>query len=118
MAQGSGKLAKAKKSKGAQKRQAVRKKTPGKGRKHYKAKRVHQNVQAEEDTTKAINQRNESIVAAKAVSSGTNFFMKNLSEKGNKEMNKQLRHRDKRQDKQKSSKLTDRLEDRLKKIES
>lgn len=121
MAQGNGKLGKAQKSKGSQKRKVVRKKTSlSKGRKSFQTKKhnlqnnIH--IQAERDTTKAINRRNEIIVAAKAVSSGTRFFMKDVSEKGTKEMKKQLDERNKKQTKQKASKLSERLEDQLKKV--
>ena len=128
MTQGSGKLGKAPKSKGSQKRKVVRKKTLlSKGRKSFaqtKKMMSHHNnnnnhhSQAEIDTTKAINRRNESVVAAKAVSCGARFFMKDVSEKGTQEMKKQLTERNKKQNKQKASKLSERLEDQLKKISS
>eukprot|EP00522_Entomoneis_paludosa_P006330 CAMPEP_0172448540 /NCGR_PEP_ID=MMETSP1065-20121228/7544_1 /TAXON_ID=265537 /ORGANISM="Amphiprora paludosa, Strain CCMP125" /LENGTH=120 /DNA_ID=CAMNT_0013200081 /DNA_START=75 /DNA_END=437 /DNA_ORIENTATION=+ len=119
MAQGSAKLGKAIKSKGAQKRKAVRKKTLNKGRKQFQAKgakAANLRHKIEVDATKEINKRNESVIAAKAVSSGTNFFLKTLSEKGSKEAKKQLSERNKKQEKQKSSKQSGRLEDQLKKI--
>ncbi|KAL7557710.1 hypothetical protein ACA910_018504 [Epithemia clementina (nom. ined.)] len=118
MAQGSGKLGKAQKSKGSQKRKAIRKKTVSKGRKSFQPKGLKSDIhlRSELDTTKAINKRNETIVAAKAVGSGTTFFLKDVAEKGNKEMKKQITERNKKQNKHKSAKLSDRLEDQLKKV--
>jgi|UPI000581ABB2 hypothetical protein len=115
MAQGSAKLSKPKKSQGSQKRKTVKAKSVSKGRKSFSAKGSKTSSFKDEiDTSKAINRKNESIVAAKAVSVGTRFFMSDVSEKGTKEMNKQLKERSKKQDK--STKLSDRLRDQLKKL--
>ena len=115
MAQGLGNLNKAKKSKGSQKRKVVKAKSLTKGRKSFNAKGSKTtSFKDEKETTKAINRKNESIVAAKAVSVGTRFFLNDVTEKGTREMKSQLRHRNKKQDK--STKLSDRLKDQLKKL--
>ena len=78
MAQGNHKLGKAKQSVGAQKRKAV------KTVKH-KAKKGNATVVTDKrvvETTKAINRKNERLVAAKASTSGTHFFLKDIAEKG------------------------------------
>ena len=121
MAQGSsGKLGKAQKSKGSQKRQAVRnKKTISKGRKRYSSTKQNANTShrmEEERTTKSINHRNETLVAAKAVSSGTRFFLSDMKQRGTQEMKKQIKERNKKQSKQTASKLSNRLEQSLVKV--
>ena len=77
MAQGNHKLSKSKRSAGSQKRKTV--KSVKKKRKG--ATRIENNKSIVE-TTKAINRKNERIVAAKACNAGTNFFLKDISEKG------------------------------------
>ena len=100
MAQGSGgskKLAKKAKSGGSQKRQLVRgKKTSTKGPRDCKPRSHHSAAAEMAATTKAINQKNEVAIAAKAVSVGTKFFLSDVAAKGEKEMKKQLRARDKK----------------------
>lgn len=77
MAQGSHKLGKAKKSAGAQKRKAV---------KAVKStKKGNASVEKNKDiasTTKAINRKNERLIAAKALNSGVTFSLTDISEKG------------------------------------
>lgn len=120
MAQGSStkSLGKARKSAGSQRRKTVRAKSSlSKGRKHYNTK-VQRKVAAqrdETDTTKAINRKNESLIAAKAVRVGTKFFLGDISSKGKKEVEKQNRERLKKQN---NSKTSDRLKAQLKKLES
>ena len=101
MAQGSGgskKLAKKAKSGGSQKRQLVRgKKTSTKGPRDCKPRSHHSAAAEMAATTKAINQKNEVAIAAKAVSVGTKFFLSEVAAKGEKEMKKQLRARDKKE---------------------
>mmetsp|Transcript_19897 Transcript_19897/g.25624 ORF Transcript_19897/g.25624 Transcript_19897/m.25624 type:complete len:120 (+) Transcript_19897:134-493(+) len=118
MVQGGVKLAKAKKSGGAQRRQVSRKKALNKGQKTFKAKGLASDIRLrdEHDTTKAINRKNESLVAAKAVKTGTNFFLTDMTERGSKQMKKEISDRNKKQNKHKASKLTDRLQDQLKKV--
>jgi Protein of unknown function (DUF2462) len=114
MAQGSGKLKAKKQSK---KPVAARKKPLSKGRKQFAPKKratMSVGAQAERETSKTINKRNETIVAAKAVSVGINFFCGDLTEKGSRERQKQVKARDK---KQQDTKLSDRLKKQLKKIE-
>lgn len=120
MAQGQGKLSAKgggggrRKSKAAQKKQAVKAKTATKNRrKHFSASRHVASRAAEEQTTKAINKKNESLIAAKAVGVGTKFFLGDITEKGSKELERQVKQRDK---KQQGSKATDRLKDQLKKL--
>ena len=116
MAQGSAKLGKAKKSAGAQRRKAKCAKAISKGRKQFNMKGRKQNNSAREElmTTKSINKKNESIVAAKAVSVGTKFFLNDISEKGSKEMNQQLKARSKKENK--ATKVSDRLKAQLRKL--
>ena len=116
MAQGLAKLSKAKKSGGSQKRKVQKKKTPAKGRKEYHAKKARSaaSYRDEKETTKAINKKNEAIVAAKAVSVGTQFFLNDIAEKGTKEMKKQIKERNKKQGK--TTKMSDRLQDQLRKL--
>lgn len=114
MAQGLAKLSKSNKSQGSQKRKAVRsKKSIGKGRKHYHSK--HESDRVAASTTKAINKKNETLVAAKAVGVGTKFFLSDISEKGTKEMNKQLRERKKKESKS-SATVSDRIRQQLRKL--
>jgi len=79
MAQGAHKLGKGKpkKSSGAQRRKAVR--TVKKKRKGGTKLEHNKEILA---TTKAINKKNERIIAAKAMNGGTAFFMKEVAEKG------------------------------------
>ena len=115
MAQGSGKLGKAQKSKGALKRKNHKTKSLSKGRKSFNARGAKTGAfRDEKETTKTINKKNESIVAAKAVSVGTRFFLTDVAEKGTNQMNAELKQRNKKQDK--STKLSDRLKDQLQKL--
>jgi hypothetical protein len=65
------------KSVGAKKRQVLKsKKTTRKG---------SSNIERDKDivaATKAINRKNERIIAAKACTAGTTFFLKDIAEKG------------------------------------
>lgn len=53
----------------------------------------------EASVTKAINRKNETAIAAKAIGVGTQFFLKDIAGKGKAELDKQLRQRDKKQKK-------------------
>lgn len=109
MAQGNHKLGKAKKSGGAQKRKA------GNATKHKrKGGSAIEKNKAKIATTKSINRKNERIVAAKALNGGTNFFLKDISERGKSESQRQLAARDKKQNK--PTKLTDRLKQTISKL--
>mmetsp|Transcript_5600 Transcript_5600/g.7969 ORF Transcript_5600/g.7969 Transcript_5600/m.7969 type:complete len:121 (-) Transcript_5600:256-618(-) len=115
MAQGGAKLGKAKKSAGSQRRKQVVKKTVGKGRKAYKAKGRKGAVEREKnETSKAINRKNEALVCARAVGSGDRFFLKDIRETGKKEIDQQNKERYRKENK--SAKVTDRLKDQLKKL--
>lgn len=77
MVQGNHKLGKSKKSSGSQKKKG------GKAVKHTrKGSSKIENNKAHIETTKAINKKNERLVAAKALNSGTNFFLKDIAERG------------------------------------
>ena len=78
MAQGNHKLGKAKKSAGAQKRKAV-KAVKKKAKKGNPAVERNKSII---DTSKAINRKNERLIAAKASNAGTNFFLNDISTKG------------------------------------
>lgn len=114
MAQGSRKLAKPKKSSGAHRRKTAVKKKLGKGPKQFASKGAKRNKQQEE-TTKAINRKNEALVSAKALNSGSSFFLSDIKEVGKKELNKQVKERNKKQ--LNAQKLTNRIQDKLKKLE-
>jgi len=114
MAQGNRKLGKPKKSAGASKRKTVSKKKLGKGPKQFAAKGRKKQKQ-EEETTKAINRKNEALLSAKALGSGGTFFLSDIQEVGKKEINKQVKARNKKQ--ANAQKLTDRLQEQLKKLE-
>lgn len=82
MAQGSGKLGGGgkKKSAGSQRRKTVKiKKKKGKG-----SSKVESKDKGIVAATKQINRKNERIIAAKAASAHTKFYLKDLSEKGKK----------------------------------
>ena len=121
MAQGLGKLQRKAKSGGAAKKKQQRKQNICKGKKQFNAKKKsllsNGHYQADQETTRAINRRNESLVAAKALTSGTlasQFFLKDLAEKGQKEQSGQLRKRSKKESKEASQ--SDRLKKQLKKL--
>ena len=77
MAQGNHKLGKAKKSPGAQRRKAsksIKKTRKGNARTERNKAII--------ETTKAINRKNERLIAAKAMNAGTSFSLTDISEKG------------------------------------
>lgn len=114
MAQGSIKLGTKHKSAGAQKRKAIKAKTQlKKGRKQYAQKEGKVESQRDEaETTKAINRKNEALVAAKAVNAGAKFFLGDIAEKGKKEVHRQNKERHKKETKS-SSRVRDRLQNQL-----
>jgi Protein of unknown function (DUF2462) len=117
MAQGqTKKLAKAHKSKGSQKHKAVRAiQTLSKGRKHYNTKGIKAvHAKADQELSKDITKKNEALIAAKAVSAGSKFFLSDVASVGQTEFKKQLNERHKKENKAK--KLTDRLKEQLRKI--
>ena len=118
MAQGMGKLSGKRRasSGGAQKRKVAKKRALKKGRKscHVKGRKNNLAAKVDSDTTKAINRKNEALVAAKAVSVGTKFFLKDIKETGVKEVKKQLNDRNRKE--KKATKVSDRLKVQLKKI--
>ena len=77
MAQGNHKLGKPKKSPGAQKRKVF--KTVKKTKKGSSSVEKNKEILS---TTKAINRKNERLVAAKALNSGTTFSLTDIAEKG------------------------------------
>lgn len=77
MAQGNHKLGKAKKSGGSQRKRG------GKAVKHKrKGSSNIENNKSTIETSKAICKKNERLVAAKALGGGTNFFLKDIAERG------------------------------------
>lgn len=125
MAQGQGRLTKGgggggrNKSKASQKRKVVRAKTATKGRKQPSNKSGRycnsSAYRAQHETTKAINKKNESLIAAKAVGVGTKFFLADIADSGKQELTKQTQERDKKQQ-NKSSRATNRLKEQLRKL--
>ena len=113
MAQGSAKLARAKKSAGGQKRKVVTK--TKKGPKHHAAKgRKAQAKQETTQVTKSINRKNEAIASARAIGAGNTLFLKDLKEVGKSTLKQQARDRLKKESN--ASKLTDRMKDQLRKL--
>lgn len=109
MVQGNRKLGKARKSSGSLKKKG------GKAVKHKrKGSSKIENNKAHIQTSKAINKKNERLVAAKALNSGTNFFLKDIAERGKSEGQRQKASRDKKQNK--PTKLSERLNIRLNKL--
>jgi hypothetical protein len=78
-----------------------------------KGNNTNQHAKDDVDTTRTINKKNEVLVAAKAVSVGTKFFLNDIQAKGKTEVSKQLRQRSKKQVK---TKLSNRLKDQLQKL--
>jgi uncharacterized protein involved in exopolysaccharide biosynthesis len=119
MAQGNlGKLKKAPKSAGSQKRKVVRSKTvQSKGRKQKKARHTAavESAKPIEQMSKQINRKNEALVAAKAVGAGNRFFLSDIAEQGIKEHKDQIKSRNKKQDK--ANKMSGRIKDQLEKLE-
>jgi len=105
MPQGLGKLA-GRKNKIPRKKKQVLKK----GRKQFKSKKGLDDQIA---VTKAINRKNEAVVAAKAVSVGTTFVLTDLAARGEDRKRRQVKERDK---KQQGSKITERLQAQLRKM--
>lgn len=94
MAQGHGKLSKAKATKGGKKN----KQQPKKGRRSIAPKRKHAiNANDGIHTTKAINRKNEASIAAKAVASGTQFFLTDISKSGKDKLSRKITERNKKQ---------------------
>mmetsp|Transcript_124541 Transcript_124541/g.186046 ORF Transcript_124541/g.186046 Transcript_124541/m.186046 type:complete len:111 (+) Transcript_124541:78-410(+) len=109
MAQGNHKLGKAKKSRGAAKRKQVN--TVKKTRKGNASVERNKSIAS---VSKAINKKNERLVAAKALNGGTSFFLKDIAQKGNNESKRQNAERDKKQ--KNSSKLSGRLQEQINKL--
>jgi hypothetical protein len=87
-----------------------------KGRKSFDPKgRKVDHIKEENDISKAINKKNEAIVASKAIRAGSRFFCSDVAMVGNKQLEKSSRVQIKHENK--STSLSDRLKDQLKKIE-
>jgi len=87
-----------------------------KGRKTFTPKgRKVNHIKEEADITKAINKKNEAIVAAKVISSGSKLILGDVHKAGSKQHEKDVRQKIKHENK--ATKLSDRLKDQLKKIE-
>mmetsp|Transcript_27094 Transcript_27094/g.45158 ORF Transcript_27094/g.45158 Transcript_27094/m.45158 type:complete len:122 (+) Transcript_27094:59-424(+) len=116
MAQGSGKkMSSCKKSGGAVKRKSNKNVNYKGPRKIYKAK-GRKSIEARDDvvTAKAINKKNEAICSAKAMASGTRFYLNDVKAVGKKELSAQEKIRNKKHDHEK--KLTGRLREQLRKL--
>jgi hypothetical protein len=87
MAQGNHKLGKAKTSRGAAKRKQV--KTVKKAKKGNPSVEHNKSIAS---ASKAINKKNERLVAAKALNNGTSFFLKDIAEKGTSVARRQRLH--------------------------
>mmetsp|Transcript_29560 Transcript_29560/g.62798 ORF Transcript_29560/g.62798 Transcript_29560/m.62798 type:complete len:119 (+) Transcript_29560:370-726(+) len=86
-----------------------------KGRKAFAAKgRKVTLAKQETQTTKAINSKNETVVAARALGAGNTFSLKDIKEAGKKELGKQKHDLRKRESK--SSKMSERLKEQLNKL--
>jgi hypothetical protein len=115
MAQGVAKLGKVKHSGGAQKKKVIKSKSSiKKGQKQKKPKPTSYNTEQKE-TTKAINRKNEALIAAKAVSAGSRFFLSDIAEHGTQQMNKQHQARDKKE--KKKSSVADKVKQQIEKLE-
>mmetsp|Transcript_10098 Transcript_10098/g.12799 ORF Transcript_10098/g.12799 Transcript_10098/m.12799 type:complete len:119 (+) Transcript_10098:157-513(+) len=86
-----------------------------KGRKIFKSKGREAIIGKEiQDTSKAINKKNEISVCAKAVSAGGTFFMSDIKDAGKREINRL--NRNQRQAERGSNKLSSRLKEQLRKM--
>jgi hypothetical protein len=77
MAQGSHNLGKTKKSGGSQKRKGVKS-----VKKTRKGNAAHERSDGIIATTKAINRKNERLIAAQAINNGTRFNLNDIAQKG------------------------------------
>lgn len=86
-----------------------------KGRKTFAAKgRKKTQARQDDDTTKAINRKNEITVAARVMSTGNKFAMKDLKDAGKKEIGKQ--NQTLRRKESKSLKMSGRLREQVEKL--
>jgi hypothetical protein len=97
---------------GAQKKKSVAK--VDKGRMQIVAKKTKKRNKDEEETTKAINRKNERIVSSRAVLAGSKFFLSDIGDSGKLELEQQ---RIKREKKEGQKRMEVRMKDQLKKIE-
>ena len=116
MAQGGFKLKSNKpNAKKAQQKQKQKQKQLSKGRKAFAAKgRKAALAKQESQTTKAINRKNETAVAARAVGAGNTFYLKHIKEAGKSELGKKKAELRKRESK--SVKMSERLKEQLDKL--
>jgi len=115
MVQGNGKFGKSsgggrKKSGGSQRRKTVKLAK----RKNKGSSKIESKDKGIVAVTKQINRKNERIIAAKATSAHTKFYLSDLSEKGKNENRRKLSERNKRQGK--ATKLSDRLQVQIEKL--
>jgi hypothetical protein len=96
---------------GSQKKTAVKAKT-NKRKGGYKIENAHV------ATTKAINKKNERIIAAKATTAGSQFYLKDIATKGKNESQRQTAVRDKKQLSKTNQKISSRLKDQIQKLKS
>ena len=114
MAQGLKKAAGKKKSAAATKKQQQKK--LAKGRKVYKTKgRKAPIARREQETSKAINKKNEVLASSRAVSAGHQFFLTEIKESGTKEIARLNRNRTRTE---KRDDLSSRLKEQLRKMDA
>lgn len=94
------------------KKKQQKQKQLGKGRKSFAAK-GRKATQAKDaiETTKAINSKNETIVAARAVGSGSRFYLNDIKDAGKKEIGRQRTNLKKKETK--SMRMSERLQLKL-----
>jgi hypothetical protein len=98
---------------GAQKKKSVVK--VDKGKMQIVAKKTKKRNRDEEETTKAINRKNERIVSSRAVLAGSKFFLSDIGDSGKLELEQQ---RKKREKKEGQKRMEVRMKDQLKKIDT
>jgi hypothetical protein len=95
--------------------QKQKQKQLSKGRKAFAAKgRKVALAKQESQTTKAINRKNETAAAARAVGAGNTFYLNDIKEAGKKELGKQKAELRKRENK--TVKMSERLKEQLDKL--
>mmetsp|Transcript_6153 Transcript_6153/g.7750 ORF Transcript_6153/g.7750 Transcript_6153/m.7750 type:complete len:123 (-) Transcript_6153:81-449(-) len=116
MAQGKLKVANKKISAGAQKRKNSVKANASKGRKTHKPKgrKMSSAFKQKTETTKAINEKNQAIISAKVLNSGSKLFLSDIKESGSKELKAQAKEQLKKEGK--INNMSERLKNQLKKL--
>ena len=114
MTQGSVRKNTALKAKSAASQKKIKKLCKGRKSINPKGRKIDQ-IKEETDVSKAINKKNEAIVAAKVISSGSKLKLSDVRNVGSNHLEKSVQKKVKHENK--STSLSDRLKDQLKKIE-